>query len=742
MVMRTGRAYGRTMVFGHTCAALLAGAGLLPAVCAAVADSSPAPAAPAAMDEIVVVATKRENRIRDVAADVSVITRAELDATLATSLADALRYLPGISHQGAGTRFGNEGVTIRGIGGNRIALEIDGVPLSQHFSVGSFSNATRDFIDPALVGQIEILRGPASALYGSSALGGVVAVRTPAPGRLAATGDIGGDASVVRHGIDDSNHLSARLAVSGNAMSGLLAGSLREGGAAQTRADAAVADGRDFERRAMLARLDGENRYGHRWHLILLGQRDAVVSDIRSVLGNGRFRTTTRLAGDDEMAFDLASADYTFGNSLPWLDEALVRAFLASANIEQHTLDERAAAAEPVLIHRTFHYGQRLRGVEVNLWKQATTGAWSHRFGFGAEWTERKTSELRDGVSESLADGSTTSTILGEDFPLRDFPVTVTREVGAWLSDAMTHGPLTLTAALRYDDNRLDPRPDSVWRESSPSTEPVSISASDLSPKLGAVYRLNANTDVYVQYARGFRAPPFEDANIGLDIPLFNIRAIPNPELESETSDGWELGLRRETVRTRLALSAFHTDYDNFIETKARIGIDPSSGRLLFQSRNIDDARIRGMELRGSVDLAGYLEGVTLTAAAYWAEGEDSTSGRPLGDVGPPQAVMGAEWLSADERTTVRALLTATDDWSQRDDAGEELFEPPGYAVVDLYLMQRFGRHATLRAGIGNLTDRLYWRWSDVRGLAPDDPVLPVLAQPGRHYSIGLEWDW
>jgi hemoglobin/transferrin/lactoferrin receptor protein len=43
---------------------------------------------------------------------------------------------------------------------------------------------------------------------------------------------------------------------------------------------------------------------------------------------------------------------------------------------------------------------------------------------------------------------------------------------------------------------------------------------------------------VYGQYAEGFRAPPFEDANIGFDIPLFGFRAIPNPDLRSETSQG------------------------------------------------------------------------------------------------------------------------------------------------------------------------------------------------------------
>jgi hemoglobin/transferrin/lactoferrin receptor protein len=47
-----------------------------------------------------------------------------------------------------------------------------------------------------------------------------------------------------------------------------------------------------------------------------------------------------------------------------------------------------------------------------------------------------------------------------------------------------------------------------------------------------------------------------------------------------------------------------------------------------------------------------------------------------------------------------------------------------------------------LRAGVGNLTDRTYWSWSDVRGLGPDDPVVAGIARPGRHLALGFEMNW
>ena len=111
-------------------------------------------AAPVVLEPVVAVATRENRPLREVAGTVTVVTREDLDRTLTTSLDDVFRYTPGIDTTTTGTRFGTEGVIIRGIGGNRVAMELDGVPLSQQFAVGNFSNATRDLVDTGLIGNI------------------------------------------------------------------------------------------------------------------------------------------------------------------------------------------------------------------------------------------------------------------------------------------------------------------------------------------------------------------------------------------------------------------------------------------------------------------------------------------------------------------------------------------------------------------------------------------------------------
>ena len=65
-----------------------------------------------------------------------------------------------------------------------------------------------------------------------------------------------------------------------------------------------------------------------------------------------------------------------------------------------------------------------------------------------------------------------------------------------------------------------------------------------VAPKLGVTYRFSDSLGGFFQYAHGFRSPPPEDVNIGLELPLFNVRAIPNPGLKPEKSNGYEVGLR------------------------------------------------------------------------------------------------------------------------------------------------------------------------------------------------------
>ena len=694
------------------------------------------------IEQIVVVAHKDERSIRDIAANVTALSRADMKAELSTSVSDVFRFVPGIDHEGAGTRFGTEGINIRGIGGNRVAILVDGVPLSDHFNTGSFSNATRDFIDAGLVERIEVLHGPASALYGSSAIGGVVAVATPDPFDLAGQSGSGGEFLATYRGDDSSLHGQA-MGAFGKRSNGLMLGaSWRSGEQLESAASGAALDTRDYERRTAMAKYVADDRWGNTLRASVSHQHAHTLSDINSLLGTGRYRSTTALEGDDRYSMDMLNLSYDFSVSGGIIEDGLARVYYVDASTEQTTLDERANASLPVSIDRYFQFDQDVLGLELNVWKNLSAGGVSHRLGIGFEYRDRDTEEYRDGLQTDLVTGAQTNVLLGEAFPLRDFPISKTTETAAFVENTMTLGNLTVIAALRADRFELSPSPDAMYIEDYPFAELVSIDESDVSPKLGVIYNLTTQIDVYAQYSHGFRAPPYADANISLELPLFNVRAIPNPDLRSESSDGVDAGVRFIGENASARLSVFHTRYEDFIESKVMVGVDPLSGRVLFQSRNLRETAIKGLEGAWSWQFGGARRAFVFDVSAFLARGENKDNGAALNSVGPPQAIVGLGWQSADGNKALRIKATVTDGWSERDETAGELFKPDGYALLDLFFTRQFGSRATLRAGLHNLTDRTYWHWADVRGLSPTDPMLPYLARAGRSVSVSVNVSW
>ncbi|MDO1836533.1 TonB-dependent receptor plug domain-containing protein, partial [Escherichia coli] len=87
---------------------------------------------------------------------------------------------------------GLNGYNIRGIDGERILTQVDGVAIPDSFFYGPYAQTQRNYVDPEIVKRVEILRGPASVLYGSNAIGGAVSYFTLDPDDIIKPGkDVG-----------------------------------------------------------------------------------------------------------------------------------------------------------------------------------------------------------------------------------------------------------------------------------------------------------------------------------------------------------------------------------------------------------------------------------------------------------------------------------------------------------------------------------------------------------------------
>ena len=218
----------------------------------------------AEIETITVTATRVERHLEEVPATVSIISADEVEKNLSRNVRDLIRYEPGRIRRWLKPFRPERFLPIRGVGDDRVLTQVDGVPTIDEYNFGAFMTARRDFVDVDALKSVEIVRGPASSLYGSDALGGVVSFLTKDPGDYLAEVDRpwylsakGGYSS------EDNSFLTTATAVGGGELlKGLLVYTWRDGeetesnGSGDTTGPArARADPQEFDSHNVLAKL-------------------------------------------------------------------------------------------------------------------------------------------------------------------------------------------------------------------------------------------------------------------------------------------------------------------------------------------------------------------------------------------------------------------------------------------------------------------------------------------------------
>ena len=432
-------------------------------------------------------------------------------------------------------------------------------------------------------------------------------------------------------------------------------------------------------------------------------------------------------------AHEMDALDAAFADSLRW------QLYRQDSETTQVTDEARANRSRR---HRAFNFDQRVYGVQAQFDKGLHTSTVEHvlTWGLDSAWTEIR--QKRDGY-QVLANGSTSTTILPDAFPVRDFPVSKTTELGLYAQDEMrlAEGRLSLVPGVRVDHYRLSPEADAIFSEDNPGVALASLRKTRVSPKLGMVWRFDEQWSLFAGYAHGFRSPPYNDVNLGFTNVMFGYTAIPNPDLKPETSNGVELGLRYLSPTVYASLSGYWNDYRDFIESQRYVGTN-AQGLMVFQSQNIADARIHGAELKAGVDfgeLSAALAGWSLRGAVAWSHGQNRTEDLPLDSVDPLRGTLGLMY----DRNDWGVELAGT--FARRKDrvASASAYRPAGYGVLDLMAHWQFAPGATVNVGVFNLADRKYIDASAlISTLAASSTVLDRYSNPGRTLSASLSVAW
>jgi hemoglobin/transferrin/lactoferrin receptor protein len=725
----------------------------------------------AELDAVTVTATRSERSVLSVPGTASTIDGETIQRQVVRNIKDLIRYEPGVNVSNDPQRFGLAGFNIRGIGGNRVLMQVDGVRLPDAFAIGSFASARRNMVDVDALKSVEIVRGPGSSLYGSDALGGVVSFITKDPRDYL---EVFGDAhyeslKLGYNSADDSFMQTATLAGSAGDVDGLLLLTHSEGAETDNKGDnksrnASRTAPNEQDNRALnvlgklLYHFNADNTLRLTGDALL----DDVATDVLSYRGFQGYtgRRVHSLLADDRQSRWRLTLDQAVGK-LGWLaaDTLTWRVYGQQSATRQLSRESRSTLlGEDQYVRRVFTYDNAMVGGDLVLAKEFATGPGRHRLTYGVEASHTDIEELRDGSLLDLATGEITNNVTPDVFPVRDFPLSETLRAAAFVQDETQwfDGRLEVIPGLRFDYYRLSSRNDPVFAADSPGIEPAGVDATEFSPKVGVLLHLTDLFTLHGQYAEGFRAPNFSDVNSGFSNFAFGYVSLPNPGLKPETSDGGEIGLRGEGAAGAFDATFFRNDYQNFIQSV--VVCDPSktfcppNNFLTYQSVNEESVEIQGFEFKGQFYfdwLHPALAGFSAVGSYAYAEGENLKTGKPINSVNPMKGVIGLRYEAPSGNWGTEAILTLVAPKKVKDidfDTAGQVFPTEGYGVLDFTAFYRVGSYAALNLGLFNVLDKKYFDWEDVRGrgsdphagLGPQYDIKDRYSRPGRNVGVSL----
>ena len=711
------------------------------------------------LQQVTVTGTRTERTLADSPASITVIDRERLRRELVQNIQDLVRYEPGVSVR-RNVRYGLQDFNIRGLDANRVLIQVDGIRQPERFSFGPF-NIGRDTFELETLKTVEIIRGPASTLYGSDALGGVVTYTTLDPADLLGERDshvgLSSQYDSKNQGFVNTLSLAGRQ---GN-LEALLIYTRRDAREPDIKADPSFKDRQTVDGDNVLAKL--VYRFSPLESLTLTGEYfnsrttttfsrrnlDPGISLFRETIDTERSRLSLeyRYANPENPAFELATAQI----------------YYQPARTREPSVEERTITVQgrPVPVRRdTFNeLVSNILGASLQAQSRFQTGDLSHRLVYGMEISTTRNERPRNRFQTNLQTGAVTQNIPPDTFPTKDFPDSDTVRFGLYVQDEIDFGGgnLTLIPGIRYDTYNLTPSPDEAFLKS--GSEAASLFADAVSPKLGLVWRINPNLTFTAQYNTGFRAPQYNEINSGftnLVSPFFRYRTLSNPDLRPETSQGFEVGLRGIYPQASFSLAAYYNTYNDFIEAFRRVGSEPSPPGppgspppppvILFQSQNVSRARIYGVEATGQYFFSPDLTGWSLNGSFAWAVGDNLTENKPLLSIEPLTAVLGLHYDDPSQVWGARLVATLVAD--PRDPQREVVqtnpnappqipFVPSGYTVVDLLGYYNLDDNWQLNFGVFNLFDEKYFLYSETRTLFVG-PEVERRAQPGRHVALSF----
>lgn len=638
---------------------LLAGTGMAALALGLLAPSAsadePIQMAAVALDAITITATKTKESALETLSSTTVITEQEIEDIQATSVDELLIGVPGVT--GAKTEEGpGIGINIRGMQEyGRVNVMIDGT--RQNFQRTGHAANTAVFIEPELLKQVDIVRGPSAAVYGSGAIGGVVNFITKDAADLLDPGAASGmTAKFGYHSIDDTFLTTLTGYAMPNDETDLF-GSITY----RTNGNYEDGDGNEVD----YTELDNGNA---------LLKASYALTDFQTIKTSLLINRSDYESADydEEIRDNTVTLAYSYApDDNAWVDLSASTYYTNTKN----TRERKISSGGPYT---------KINEVETIGFDIFNTSRLS---GFGTHEVTYGVDGFFDTVTsmDESTGGADIYTPGGERSIYGGF-VQDQIAITTWLD---------LILAARYDSYEL----------TAPS---ATMEDTHVSPKATVAVTPIENVTVYATWAEAFRAPSTtETLQSGIHPGAAAFEFLPNPNLKPEVGQNWEFGTNisvsnifQSNDRVAFKANYFNMDVEDYIDAELVFGpsFPFSWSDTTYQFLNVAEANLRGIEATLNYESTNVFGSVAYSRI----RGKDENTGDYLNTIPADKVSTTVGFRAADN--ALRAGVT----WHAV--AAQDRNDTPSdsYNLVNAFSSYKVTESVKLNLGVDNLFNEQY----------------------------------
>lgn len=701
---------------------------------------------------ITVTGTRTEKNVDEIPASITVFDLEETRQLGTIELKELFNYEPGVSvydpreinyRSSAGNRGSTSSgnVSIRGVNKNRILMQQDGVKLPSGFYAVGYDYSTGNLVDYSCLKTIDVLKGPASALYGSDALGGVISFNSLKAKDILSKDDLFQvENSLVfdtnSEAIYNSNKVAGKTVDNDFSYIAVISNLQSNGITPKSAAKEYINKGKHNIESICLnieKILDKSNKI----NLITSKfQKDKNITRAEGNLANNYISQKEKVRSNlDRYIFSWEFTPLTENNFIENMKAKAYYYKLHVADLWEEIKD--VGFSQPIT--SDYNLYDDFYGLDL----QFSSYLDNHLLTYGLDYQVTENQFLQDkytntyGVISRIYDNTT--------YPIKRSPDTNTERLGIYLQDEVNYGKFDFIAGFRLDKYNLDPTADSIYIDycttGSNSCPVVSLNTYNISPNVALTYKLNNQIELWSKYARGFRAPTWwelqaSQINLTASTPY---QVIPNPDLKSETKNSYEIGFRGNYKKYDFELAVYYDTYKNFINTGVEKGVTIVDG-VEVDTRwtdNVAGARIWGIEFENEYSFTPNKGGLSLVSSASYTLGQDLDNDIPLDNIDPFKFVTGIKYQNFKNNFSSELIGSYVGKTRRKDnDTG---FWPDPYLTFDFLTKFKPKKSLDLYFGIYNLFDKTFYKSANITSNQSSVGV-EQFSEPGRHLKLGLKY--